>query len=128
MSTFDITRIGNTLFLEFSDHEKDMYGQLVQKVTERLKEVNDSGELSTGDVLLLKGVTSITSVVFAIAHALTNKFSAVAVFEPGLHGYMVAVTTNPEYELGSMISSELKKMVEFRNPQSGRLICYRSPE
>lgn len=41
----------------------------------------------------------------AIAHAIAHRFSAVGVFDPKLNGYVVAVTHDPEVELGSIIAA-----------------------
>ena len=44
---------------------------------------------------------------FALAHAVSHVYGAVAVYDPKLDGYVVAVSHDPEYPVGALISEEV---------------------
>ena len=102
MSSYNITRNANVLKLAFGAPAQN--DQIVKDAVARLSEMDASGELSGGGVILLNGPASLP-VACAIAHAIAHRFSAVGVFDPKLNGYVVAVTHDPEVELGSIIAA-----------------------
>jgi CRISPR-associated protein Csx3 len=59
------------------------------------------GELG-GKLALINGPASLP-VACVLAHHLGHRFGAVAVFDPKMGAYVVAVSHNPEYPLGSLI-------------------------
>ena len=100
MRAFSITRNGNTLKLAFGAPASN--DVIVKDAVARLGEMDASGELSGGGIILLNGPASLP-VACAIAHAIAHRFSAVGVFDPKLNGYVVAVTHDPSVILGSVI-------------------------
>lgn len=102
MAVYNITRTGNVLKLAFGDPAQN--DQIVKDAVARLDEMDKSGDLSGGGVILLNGPASLP-VAVAIAHAVAHRFAAVAVFDPKLNGYVVSVTHDPAYALGSVISA-----------------------
>lgn len=101
MKSYSVIRTNNVLNLSFGDPAQN--DQIVKDVVARLNEMDKSGELSGGGVILLNGPASLP-VAVAIAHAVAHRFAAVAVFDPKLNGYVVSVTHDPAYKLGSIIS------------------------
>ena len=59
--------------------------------------------LQGGKLVRLNGPASLP-VACAIAHAVGHIFSAVAVFDPKMSGYVVAISHNPEILVGTIIS------------------------
>lgn len=102
MAAYNITRTNNVLKLAFGDPAQN--DQIVKDAVARLDEMDKSGDLSGGGVILLNGPASLP-VAVAIAHAVAHRFAAVAVFDPKLNGYVVSVTHDPAYALGSVISA-----------------------
>ena len=102
MNSYRITRTGNILKLAFGEPASN--SKIVVDVVRRLDEMENEGEISGGGVILLNGPASLPAAV-AIAHAVAHRFTAVGVFDPKLNGYVVYVTHDPAYELGSIISA-----------------------
>jgi CRISPR-associated protein Csx3 len=78
--------------------------QIVGDAEAVLKEIVVSGRLQ-GELLAVNGPASMP-VAFTLAHAVAHVYGAVAVYDPKLGGYVVAITHHPGYPLGMLISEE----------------------
>ena len=65
--------------------------------------LDDLGEIG-GLLALVNGPASLP-VAMVICHRLAHRFGAVACFDPKLSGYVVSVTHNPEFPLGTVIAA-----------------------
>ncbi len=61
--------------------------------------------LAGGSIVLLNGPASLP-VAIAIGHELSHLYGAVACFDPKLNGYVVAVSHDPQWVVGSLIASD----------------------
>lgn len=55
-----------------------------------------------GQLALVNGAASLP-VTMVLAHKLAHRYGVVACFDPKLSGYVVAITHNPEFPLGTVI-------------------------
>ncbi len=70
-------------------------------VVDAKKALDDLGDIG-GRVCTINGPASLP-VAFALCHGLAHRFGAVAVFDPKLGGYVVAVSHDPAYPVGHVI-------------------------
>ena len=75
--------------------------EIVKAAAARMKEL--AGE--TGQLALVNGPASLPAAV-VIAHALTHRFGAVAVFDPKMGSYIVAAAHGGNYSVGDIIPAE----------------------
>lgn len=94
---------------------------IVRDAQKRLKELIDSEVLTGGTLLKINGPMSIP-VSYTIAHLLGHLYSAIAVFDPRLKSYIVAISTNPEYKLGDRIGNNGKILDSDENSEYSFLI------
>jgi CRISPR-associated protein Csx3 len=100
MSTYNIARNGDTLKLGFGAPAQN--DQIVRDAVTRLAEMETAGELNGGGVIKLNGPASLP-VAVALTHALAHRFETVAVFDPKLTRYVVAVTHGTTHKVGDLI-------------------------
>lgn len=101
MTTYHVNLNGDTLTVKFGE-QPTTNSQIVRDATARLNEMIESGELAGGRLLKITGPASLP-VAFALAHAVTHRYGAIAVFDPKLQGYVVAVSHDPAYQIGDVI-------------------------
>ena len=77
--------------------------EIVRDATARLQEMAEAGELRGGDLLKIDGRISIL-VSYAIAHHVAHLYRAIALADPRLNAYIVAISTAAEYPVGSRIA------------------------
>ena len=100
MTTFNIVRDGNTLKLSFGAPAQN--DQIVRDVSARLAAMQEAGELKGGGMIRLNGPASLP-VAVVITHAVAHLFEGVAVFDPKLAKYVVAVSHSPAHKVGDLI-------------------------
>ena len=96
MSTYNITREGDTLKLSFGAPAQN--DQIVRDAVAAVKALNLEG----GKVVRLNGPASLP-VAIAIAHEIGHLYGAVAAFDPKLGKYVVAISHDPEFSVGDLI-------------------------
>lgn len=77
--------------------------EMVRDAAARLQEMAEAGELRGGDLLKIDGRISIL-VSYAIAHHVAHLYRAIAIADPRLNAYIVAISTAAEYPVGSRIA------------------------
>jgi CRISPR-associated protein Csx3 len=100
----EVYRIGlneNVLEIGFADPAQN--DEIVQAAKRQLDEMVESGELDGGELIKLNGPASLP-VGVTIAHAVSHLYEAVAVFDPKLGQYVVAVSHGEKYAVGDMIA------------------------
>ncbi|MBU1118539.1 CRISPR-associated protein Csx3 [Patescibacteria group bacterium] len=95
------TKIGIVLKLGFGESASN--DVIVPDAVEAVKELNLEG----GKVILLNGPASLP-VGIALAHEVSHKFGVVGAWDPKMQAYVVSVSHDPNYKVGSLIH-ELKK-------------------
>jgi len=75
---------------------------IVRDAVRRLDEMVKSGELVGGPLIKINGPASLP-VAVAIAHAVAHRYETVAVFDPKLAKYVVAVTHGDKFAVGDLI-------------------------
>jgi CRISPR-associated protein Csx3 len=98
--TYRVAREGDVLTVGFGTPAENT--QIVQDAIGRLEEMVASGELAGGDLIKVNGPASLP-VGMVICHALAHRFGAVAVLDPKLGGYVVAVSHDPARKVGDFI-------------------------
>ena len=78
--------------------------QLVVAVGEQLRRLDAAGSL-TGELLCLDGPMSLP-IAFTLGHMVAHRYGAIAVFDPKLGGYVVAITHHPSLPLGMLLPKE----------------------
>jgi CRISPR-associated protein Csx3 len=75
---------------------------ICREAAARLKELTSSGVLAGGDIIKINGPASLP-VAVVIAHEVVHRYQAVAVYDPKLGKYVVAVSHSPQYKVGDLI-------------------------
>jgi len=100
MTTYNINKSGDVLKIGFGAPAQN--DQIVKDAVARLEEMTQSGELGSGKIIKINGPASLP-VAVAIAHGVNHIFETVAVFDPKLSKYVVAVTHGTEYKPGDLV-------------------------
>lgn len=100
MSSYNISIENGTLKVGFGAPAQN--DQIVRDAVARLGELTANGELSGGKIVRINGPASLP-VAVAIAHGVNHLYETVAVFDPKLGKYVVAVTHGTEYAVGDLI-------------------------
>lgn len=100
MATYHINLTGDTMKVSFGDPASN--DQIVPDVVGILDDMKADGTLAGGPLLKINGPASLP-VAFVIAHAVLHIYGAVAVFDPKLQKYVVAVAHGAEYAVGDLI-------------------------
>jgi len=96
MATYTITLDNDLMKVGFSDPASN--DQIVRDVSQILKDM----ALPGGPLLKINGPASLP-VAVVIAHAVTHLYGAVAVWDPKLGKYVVAVSHHPDHTAGDLI-------------------------
>jgi CRISPR-associated protein Csx3 len=100
MTTYKIELLGEVLKIGFGEAAQN--DQIVRDAAARLAEMSNSGELSGGRLIKINGPTSIP-VACVLVHKVSHLYGTVGVFDPKLGKYVIAITHNPEYNLGDLV-------------------------
>jgi len=102
MSSFiaDFDAAQSILNVKFGDPATN--AQIVQDAAARLAEIKASGGLQGGPLLKVNGPASLPC-AFTIGHVVFHAYGAIAVWDPKMQAYVVAVTHSPDYHLGQLI-------------------------
>lgn len=97
---YSITIEGDTMTVAFGAPATNQL--LVNDALGDMGMLTKMGLLMGGPVLKVNGPASLP-VAFTIAHQVTHIYGAIAVFDPKLQGYVVAVSHNPDYAVGDLL-------------------------
>ena len=97
---FKISLEGEILKVGFGDPAQN--DQIVKEAEASLKDMIENGTLSGGSVLKINGPASLP-VAVAIAHAVAHRYETVAVFDPKLGKYVVAICHSDKFSVGDLI-------------------------
>ena len=76
--------------------------EIVREAVKELEEMKARGELRGGRLIKLNGPASLP-VIVAIAHQLSHIFAYLAIYDPKIGKYVVAIAHGPEYRPGDLI-------------------------
>jgi CRISPR-associated protein Csx3 len=99
-TTYNIAREGDVLRVGFGESAQN--DVIVRDAQARLDEMIAAGELTGGAIIKVNGPASLP-VAVVLAHGLSHLYEAVAVFDPKLGKYVVAVSHGSEYRPGDLI-------------------------
>lgn len=74
---------------------------IVRDVDGRMRELKQT-EVTGGRLVLLDGPASLP-VIAAITHHVSHLFGAVGVYDPKLGGYVVAISHDPAFSIGTIV-------------------------
>jgi CRISPR-associated protein Csx3 len=77
---------------------------IVREVEARMRELKQ-GEVTGGRLILLDGPASLP-VITAITHHAAHLFGAVAVYDPKLRAYVVAISHDPAFAVGDIVHAD----------------------
>ena len=100
MTTYEIELNGNVLKIGFGEPAQN--DQIVKDAAARLDEMVENGELIGGELVKINGPASLP-VACVITHKVGHLFGAVAVWDPKLSKYVVAISHHPSYPFASLI-------------------------
>lgn len=110
MTTFSIAHQTTHLagveatLLRLAFGEPALNDAIVREVEQRMRELK-SGGLQGGRLVLLNGAASLP-VISVIVHHVAHLFGAVGVFDPKLNGYVVVVSHDPAFAVGSVLHED----------------------
>jgi CRISPR-associated protein Csx3 len=99
MATYKVSLSAETLSIGFGD-EPAGNDRIVRDVIDLLDAVRFPG----GSLLKIDGPASLP-VAFAIAHKVAHLYGAIAIKDPKLSGFVVAISHHPDYPIGMVIPS-----------------------
>jgi len=99
MAHYNVNLEGNILKVGFGEPSQN--DEIVRDAVKRLEEMKESGELAGGPIIKINGPASLP-VAVAIAHAVNHLYETIAVFDPKLGKYVVAVS-HSAYNPGDLI-------------------------
>jgi CRISPR-associated protein Csx3 len=100
MTTYKIELQGEVLKIGFEEAAQN--DQIVRDAAARLAEMSNSGELSGGRLIKING-PALVPVACVLVHKVSHLYGAVGVFDPQVGKYVIAITHNPEYNLGDLV-------------------------
>ena len=101
MATYKISlEQGNLLRVGFGDPAQN--DAICRDAARQLEELISSGTLAGGPVIKINGPASLP-VAVVIAHAVSHLYETVAVFDPKLGKYVVAVGHGTQLKVGDLI-------------------------
>lgn len=100
MSTYKISLEDGVLRVGFGEPAQN--DQIVRDATARLDEMAKDGTMTGGSVIRINGPASLP-VAVAITHAIAHLYEVVAVFDPKLGKYVVAVSHGTDHNVGDLI-------------------------
>lgn len=118
MKTYQISWEGDVLKVGFVDRNADGMAitangdAIVRDAAARLHQMEDAGELKGGDLLKIDGRIPVL-VSYVIAHQVAHLYRAVAISDPRLNAYVVAISTAAEYPVGSRIAFITGEVQQF---------------
>ncbi|SRR6266699_598740 len=102
MSSFNINFDAQESILRTSFGDPATNAEIVQDVHSRLVEIKSAGGLQGGPLLRINGPISLPA-AFTVGHAVFHAYGAIAVWDPKLQQYCVAISHNPQYSVGDLI-------------------------
>jgi len=100
LKAYKIEKQGDVLKLSFGSPAQN--DQIVKDAVERLREMEQNGDLEDGEIIKLNGPASLP-VAIAIAQAVSKHYEVVSAFDPKINKYVVAISKNPEVNVGDLI-------------------------
>lgn len=100
MSTYNISLEGGVLRIGFGESAQN--DRIVKDAVARLDEMVRSGELMGGPLIKINGPASLP-VAVVIAHVVGHLFEVVAIFDPKITKYVVAISHSDAYRPGDLI-------------------------
>jgi len=100
MMTYKIDFDGEVMTVGFGAPAQN--DEIVRDAVIRLGEMVKTGELRGGKLIKVNGPASLP-VAMAIAHAVAHLYESVAVFDPKLGKYVVAIAHGNTYQPGDLI-------------------------
>lgn len=93
----EASKKGDTTLLKIGFGQPGQNNDIVKEVEQKLKAMSLGGEL-----VLINGPASLP-VAVVIAHGICHLFAAVAVYDPKLSAYVVAISHTDKYSVGDLI-------------------------
>jgi CRISPR-associated protein Csx3 len=103
MGSYNITaEKDNVLRLAFGENpaQNDV---LVKETAQKIEALINMGAITGGEIIKLNGPASLP-IAFVLAHKLNHLYQAIAVFDPKISKYVVAIAHGDKYKLGDLIS------------------------
>lgn len=100
MPTFNIDIIGDTMKIRFGSPAQN--DQICRDAKSRLDNLVATGQLAGGRILKVTGPASLP-VAVVIAHAVVHLYEAVAIFDPKLNRFVIAVSHGPAHQVGDLV-------------------------
>ncbi|NJR55403.1 MAG: CRISPR-associated protein Csx3 [Acaryochloris sp. CRU_2_0] len=102
MTTFRLDLQESLLTVHYDPNLPAENDQIVKDVTQQLAQLSKQGLLIGGELLKITGKQTIP-LSYVIAHHVGHLYGAIAVFDPKLQRYVVAITHSPNYLLGDCL-------------------------
>lgn len=101
--TYNVRLEGDVLKLSFGAPASN--AEIVRDAISEIERLVASGELTSEKIIKLNGPASLPAAV-AITNSISNLFEVIAVFDPKLNGYVVAISSDSAHEVGSILEAE----------------------
>ncbi|MBF0586931.1 CRISPR-associated protein Csx3 [Prosthecochloris sp. N3] len=75
---------------------------LVKEAEHQLDELINKGEICGGEIIRINGPTTLP-VALVLAHKLSHRYQAVAMYDPKLSRYVIAIAHGDKYSVGELI-------------------------
>lgn len=103
MNSYKMSVDGNVLKVGFNPEAPASGDVCLLDAITQLEGLIDQGLIGGGQLLKINGAQSVP-IAFMVAHRVCHLYGAVAVYDPKMGGYLVAMSHNPSYKVGELIS------------------------
>ncbi|HBX81084.1 MAG: CRISPR-associated protein Csx3 [Propionibacteriaceae bacterium] len=114
MPTFLITRVGRRLHVGFGEPASG--DAVVRDAAAAINALAAQGQLDGGGLIGVNGPCSLAAMA-AIVHVLAHRFATVAIFDPKLDAYIVAISHEPSMPVGGLLTREQLEQPDIRTPE-----------
>jgi CRISPR-associated protein Csx3 len=101
MSIYTIVAEGDVLRLGFGDTPAQN-DALVKEAAQIIGKLVEDGTIKGGELIKLNGPATLP-IAFVLAHKLNHLYQAVAVYDPKLLKYVVAIAHGGKYSVGDLV-------------------------
>ena len=102
MSTYSINLNPETNVLSIGFAQPAQNDRIVKDADTQMTALIQAGQIQGGEVIRINGPASLP-VAMVLAHHLSHRYQAVAVYDPKLSKYIVSIAHGSKYTIGDML-------------------------
>lgn len=100
--TFTLHVKDNLLQIRENPLQPQSNDQILPGIVQQLQTLIEAGQLKGGELLKITGKHTLP-MAYVLSHQLSHLFGAIAVFDPKLSAYVVAISHSPKFHVGECL-------------------------